>query len=101
VPIFYERKRHIPDPTQGINVHQKSTTGGAVFNLRHVSEQAWWCEATTGVEREHSQVCGTHPCDSARTGMDDIVFSAGYTMFPAPKTQVVLYGLGGNRPDLK
>lgn len=95
VPIFYERHRHIVDPSTHVDVRQKSTTGGAVLNARYVSAASWWCEVTTGIEHEHSAVCGTNPCDSARTGFDDIVGVAGYTLFPTPKTQIALYGIGG------
>ncbi len=95
LPIFYERKRHIVDQSQNIDVYQKSISGGMVFNLRHVADHSWWCEATTAMAHEHSHVVGTHACDSARTGMDDIVLAAGYTIFPSPKTQIGLYGIGG------
>lgn len=101
VPIFAERNRHIVDAEKGIDVCQKSTAGGAIFNLRHVSEQAWWCELTTAVEREQSRERGTVTRDCACTGMDDIVGAVGYNFFPTPASQIVLYGIGGVPTRLK
>ncbi|MDZ4152349.1 hypothetical protein, partial [Methylicorpusculum sp.] len=95
VPIFAQRNRHIVDQAKGIDVCQKSTAGGALFNMRHVSEHAWWAEITTAVEREQSQERGTVVRDCARTGMDDIVMAAGYNFFPSRTSQIVLYGIGG------
>lgn len=95
VPIFAQRNRHIVDQAKEIDVCQKSTAGGVIFNMRHVSEKAWWAEITTAVEREQSHERGTVVRDCARTGMDDIVMAAGYNFFPSQTTQVVLYGIGG------
>lgn len=95
VPIIYKRDRHIVDKSLAIDIQEKRLSGGSILNFRYVAPKAWWAEVTTGIEHESVKVRGTSCFKDSRTGLDDIVLSAGYNMFPTENSQFVLYGLAG------
>src|SRR5205085_1023018 len=82
VPVIYMRKRHIVIPSKSYNVCEKTFLGGSVFNIRCLAPQDWWAELTTGIERQTDEVHGTsmglpQQYKASRTGLDDIVITAG------------------------
>ncbi len=97
VPVFYKRKRHIVDNSLGLerNIFEKRLSGGAIFNIRYIYNRVWWAEVTTGIEREHAESRGSTNFSLSRTGIDDIVLSAGRNFLLNKDTQFTLYGIAG------
>lgn len=95
VPIFYHRTGHFINERFGTNICEKRLGGGAIFNVRYIPSRSWWAEVTTAVEKETVHTRGTANFCASRTGLDDIVFSAGYNTFPSEESQVTIYGLAG------
>lgn len=95
LPVVYARKRHIVAPQLKQNIHEKAFLGGSIFNLRLLAPKNWWAELTTGVERQTLTACGTQNFKISRTGMDDIVLTAGKNFIFKNDAQVGLYGLAG------
>lgn len=78
-----------------MDVCNSTLTVGSIFNFKYFHRPNWWLELTTAVAKEKLEDKGTHVAKESRTGLDDIVFTGGYNMYPTEKVQVVLYGLGG------
>jgi len=95
VPIYFSRKSHITNERTGIDVQEKRTAGGALFNARFVPSKHWWAEITTGLETDRATFEGNDAFRAARTGLDDIVFTGGYRHFVKNRAQFVAYGLVG------
>lgn len=95
VPIIYKRDRKIVNEQQLINLTDKRTTVGSLFNIRYIPSKHWWFEATTGIEHERVRSRGTSDFTASRTALDDIVLAGGYNFFPIKKSQITLYGLAG------
>ena len=100
LPIYYQRKRHIIEKTQNVDLHDKHQVGGALLNLRYAPNKLWWLEFSTGLEKETADIAGTinHKTSvlaDQRTGLDDIVLSAGLNAYPAKNWAFVFYGIGG------
>jgi hypothetical protein len=95
VPIYYQRDTSVVDNILGINTCESRKAGGAVFNFRYASSCNWWLEATTAAATEHLKAVGIPTLCASRSGLDDIVISAGYNMFPAEGIQIVPYIIAG------
>lgn len=95
VPVFQYRKRQFNTIVPKVDVQDKRTIGGVLFNWRVIPSKKWWAEITTGVEREHAKLTGTTNADTARSGVDDIVLSAGRNFFVTEHMQFSAYGIGG------
>lgn len=95
LPIVYVRKRHIVAPQLKQNIHEKTCLGGSIFNVRLLAPKNWWAELTTGVERQTLNTCGTQNFKVSRTGIDDIVLTAGKNFIFKNDAQVALYGFAG------
>lgn len=95
VPILSKYNRHIVDQALSKDLFDKRTIYGSLLNLRYVAKKHYWLEATTGIEHEKLISRGTANFRAARTGLDDIVISGGYNMFPTKMSQFVVYGLAG------
>lgn len=106
VPIIFSRKSHIIDERTAVDVHERRTAGGSLFNLRYVPSKHWWAEATTGIEVDHGsytkpgvsthgRYTGSDDFRDYKVGLDDIVISGGYRHFFCKKWQLVGYGLVG------
>ncbi len=91
--IYYRKARFIIERTQD-DISDKRIGGGAIVNLRMPSKH-WWFETTTAIQKESVKVRGTQCFDTARSGLDDIVLSAGYNAYPSKNGQFTLYGLAG------
>jgi len=102
IPIVYKRKRHIVTDILDRNLHvipidvfEKRVIRGSIFNLRYIYKRSFWFEVTTGAEKERAISCGTINSDITRKGVDDIVVSTGYNIFPNKDTQFTPYIIGG------
>lgn len=95
VPVIYQRKSHVVRPERHTDVLVKEFLGGSLFNVRLLAPHNWWAELTMGVERQTSKVCGTQNFKASRTGLDDIVLTAGKNFMIGKKGQIALYGLCG------
>lgn len=95
VPIYYQRNTSVVDDTLGINTCESRKVGGSIFNFRYASASSWWFEATTAIATEHLRATGMPTLSASRSGLDDIVISAGYNMFPAKDMQLVPYIIAG------
>ena len=95
VPIVQARDRHIVEKDKDIDICDTSLTGGSLFDIRYVPSEYWWAELTTGLEKETLCLRGTQNVHASRSGLDDIVLSGGYNMFPNDESQITLYGLAG------
>lgn len=103
VPIFQNRKRHIVTDNFGkhVDVTDNRAIGGALIDFHIIPTQRWWAEITTGVEREHAHIRGTTNASTSRSGVDDIVLTAGGNFYPINHGQVTFYGLLGLPTRLK
>lgn len=95
LPIAYARSRHIVTAVPVVNVCDKRLLFGSIFNLRCMPSDSSWFEFTTAFENEHGTTKGTVKTSHSRTGLDDIVLSAGYNIFPTPQAQIVFYAIAG------
>jgi len=95
VPIYFTRSRPLLEERTNLNGCEKRRAGGALINLRHVPSKHWWIGATTAIATDHGTFTGSDPFHASRTGLDDIVFTAGYRHFVGDKAQLVAYGLAG------
>lgn len=95
LPIVYARKRHIVDTSIDQNICEKSLNAGAIFNIRGITPDHWWIELTTGLENQTVKNSGTINNHMSRTGLDDIVLTAGKNFIVSDRTQLVGYGLAG------
>lgn len=95
VPIFYHRTGYFVNERFGTDIREKRFGGGAIFNVRYIASRSWWAEGTTAVQKETVRARGTANFSASRTGLDDIIFSAGYNAFPSEESQVTIYGLAG------
>lgn len=95
LPIYYQRNATIVTSTGGIDTHDHRKVFGSVVNARYVSQASWWVEATTAVAKERLHAQGIPTACQSRTGFDDLIFSAGYNIFPTQCIQIVPYVIGG------
>lgn len=97
VPILYKRTRAINDIRLSlpVNIYEKNTIGGTLFNVRYVPSKKWWFEVTTGIEKETVVATGTSSFTVSRTGLDDIIFAGGHTKFLSKHAQFGMYAIGG------
>lgn len=95
LPIINQSSKHVVTIRDNVDVCNSTLTVGSIFNFKYFHRPNWWLELTTAVAKEKLEDKGTHVAKESRTGLDDIVFTGGYNMYPTEKVQVVLYGLGG------
>lgn len=106
LPIYYQRKRHIVETVQKIDVQDQHKVSEVLLNLRYVPNKLWWAEFSTGLGKETANTFGTLNQRASdviytRKGLDDLVFSAGVNAYPAKNWAIVMYGLGGIPADRK
>ena len=94
-PIYYARRSHIVDTNLDIDTREHRHIVGSLFNIRYMPSKHIWFEATTGLERDHGEYCGTQTFERSAVGIDDVVLAVGYRAFPVKKMQLVGYGLIG------
>ncbi len=95
VPIYFTRSRPLLEECTNLNGCERRRTGGAIINLRHVPSKHWWIAATTAIATDHGTFTGSDPFKASRSGLDDLVFTAGYRHFAGDNVQLVAYGLAG------
>ena len=102
IPIIYKRSRHIETNIFDSNLNvvpvdvcEERKVGGSIFNLRYIHKKKLWFEITAGAESEHALSCGTIALNKTVRGIDDLVFSLGYNVFPTEKIQITGYVIGG------
>lgn len=95
LPIVAKSSKHIVDRERDIDVSSSTLATGAVFNFKFFHLPSWWLELTTAVATERLRDIGTFRADQSRTGLDDIVFTSGFNLYPGDRWQIVLYGMGG------
>lgn len=95
VPIVYKRNRHIVTTTPAVDVFDKNTIAGFLFNVRYRPSKYCWFEGATGIEKEKASVCGTSNFTHSRAGFDDFVFTLGANIYPKEKWQVAPYLIWG------
>lgn len=95
VPIVFTRKGDALSTVLNLNARENRVLFGSLVNVRYIPSRSWWLEATTGFEKEILKVRGTPDFAASRIGVDDIVLSGGYNIFPHKRVQCVFYGLTG------
>lgn len=96
LPIFYQRTRELHVEQLLGTVHEKTRSGGSIFNARVLAPHHWWAEVTMGLEKQTAQYDSPSNTCVSRTGLDDIVASIGKNFFFAHDNgQIVLYGIAG------
>lgn len=101
LPIAYSRTRHFSQKAPHVNIREKRLVLGSIFNVRCIPSDASWFELTTAVENEQAKAKGVsnspvlQPICHSRTGLDDIVISGGYNLYPTEKVQLVFYAIAG------
>jgi hypothetical protein len=101
LPIAYSRSRYFCQDAPLVNIREKRLVLGAIFNVRCIPSDLSWFELTTALENERSQAKGVSdspvlPLISASyTGLDDLVISGGFNLYPTKKVQLVFYGIAG------
>lgn len=95
LPLFFARRSHIVTETPAVDVYENRNMVGALFNARYSDALNWWIDVTTGLETNHTSFKGSDPFSASKTGLDDFLFTGGYTFAIGDRTELVIYGLGG------
>jgi hypothetical protein len=96
LPIYYQRTRQISVQQLSNAIHEKTRSGGSIFNARLLAPYHWWAEVVTGLEKQTTQYAAASNTQVSRTGFDDIVISIGKNFFFAHDNgQAVVYGIAG------
>lgn len=101
IPIVFESKRRFIDEQTDLDLKQRRLITGSEFNIRYLPSKYWWYELTAGLQKEKLKARGTFTINESRIGFDDIVYSAGRQFYPANRTQLVFYIIGGFPTRLK